>query len=362
MSKPKIDFIISKMSSGGAERVVANLANYFSIKGYKVRIITFNKGSHYTLNKEITLVELHKKFIIKSTTINGIYQLLKFYSNKLNRPDIISSHIGMLSYITLPVSKLYNIKIIISEHFNHKFQPTNFFKKILWNKLYKYSDALTILTKFDYEFFSHRNKKIIVMENPTSFEIIDQKQEDRRKVILAVGNLDRFEHKGFDNLLEIAKEVLPNHPKWKINIIGSGTNGKILLEKKITALKLEDKVKLLGFKDNIKEIMSSSEVFILTSRNEGLPMVLLEAISQGMACISYDCISGPSDIIENGKNGLLIEDQNMNSMINSLDKLLLDEQLRIKLRENGPLSINRFSIEKVGWKWEKLINEVLTIN
>ena len=357
MPKLKIDFIISKMSSGGAERVVANLANYFSEKKYIVRVITFNPGDHYQLNEDIHRIRLHKKRIIHSTIPNGFLSLLKFYRKKSNRPDVISSHIGMLGFITIPASLLYNIKIIVSEHFNHKHQPVGKLKKILWNNLYKYANALTILTKYDYDFFSSRNKNVVVMENPCSFDSIKTETE-RTNVILAVGNLNRYKHKGFDNLIEIASKILPNNPSWEIKIVGSGNEGNSVLQKLIEEYKLESQIKLLGFRDDVKELMANSKIFMLTSRNEGLPMVLLEAMSQGMACISYDCISGPSDIIVDNYNGLLIKDQDKSAMENGLSNLIENKELQTALMKNAPNTLNKFSIEIVGKKWENLIENI----
>ena len=104
--------------------------------------------------------------------------------------------------------------------------------------------------------------------------------------------------------------------------------------------------------------MQKSEIFILPSRFEGLPMVLLEALSQGLACVAYDCKTGPSDIIEHGKNGILVEDQNIQIMQQELKKLINNPTLRKELRINGVKSLDKFSIENIGKSWEGLFNEL----
>ena len=106
--------------------------------------------------------------------------------------------------------------------------------------------------------------------------------------------------------------------------------------------------------------MYESSIFILPSRFEGLPMVLLEAMSQGMACIAYNCKTGPSDIIENNINGLLIEDQNIPEMQDGLKKLLSNESLRLNLANEGIKSLNKYDIETITKQYESLFNEIVS--
>src|SRR5690606_4511628 len=123
---------------------------------------------------------------------------------------------------------------------------------------------------------SKRNKNVLVMPNPCSFEIIEKSklERPREKEILAVGNLDRYHHKGFDNLIVIAAKVLWENPEWKLRIVGGGENGLEVLKNKASRLKVEDKIIFSGFRKDIEEIMMKAEIFILSSRFEGLPMVL----------------------------------------------------------------------------------------
>ena len=356
MKKLKIDFVIGKMSSGGA---VANLANHFDGLNYEIRIITFLEGDHYELNRTIQRIRFHKKGIVKPAIIRGFFKLFQFYFKVGNRPDIISSHIGMMGYATIPVSRIYGIKVIVSEHFNHVHQPDAWPRRILWNILYRYANAVTILTNFDLDFFQSRNKKVVVMENPCSFRINRNPLKSREKVILAVGNLDRYDHKGFDNLIEIAANVLIHRKDWKLKFVGGGEVGHEVLRKLSKEHGISEKVIFTGFRRDVKALMSNAEIFVLSSRREGLPMVLLEALSQGMACISYDCVTGPAQILIHNENGLLIDDQNKLAMKKGLEELMNNDMLRTKFRKAGPKTLDKFSIEKVGEKWEKLMQEIL---
>ncbi len=192
----KIDFVIGRMKGGGAQRVISILANYFAEKGHEVRIITFIESDDYKLHPAVIRKRFHKKFIINYSTFRGFFSLLRLYFRKRNRPDVISSHIDLMGYATILPAKLYGIKLVVSEHFNHISKKTTLPKWILWHGLYRLPDAITVLTKFDLPFFKKINKGTLIMENPCSFTPIENLKTKRDKVILAVGNLNRYDHKG----------------------------------------------------------------------------------------------------------------------------------------------------------------------
>ncbi len=348
------------MSNGGAERVVSILANYLDSVGHEIRIITFHGKDDYILNESVKRVRLHKQPLLKSVVLNGFFSLFWFYRKKENRPDIISSHINILSYMTIPVAKLRGIKIIVSEHINHKVNPT-FAKRVLRKHIYPMADALTILTGYDLCYYSKYTKNVFVMPNPCSFEIQDNEESTihRKKHIVAIGDLNRIHHKGFDNLLHIVKEIIAIHPAWKFKILGGGEYGMKILKGMAKDMAIEKGVEFIGFTTDVKNILHESSIFILPSRFEGLPMSLLEAMSQGTPCIAYDCVSGPSDIIINEVNGLLIPDQNMEEMVSGLDRLISDPSLRAKFQKNAPASLSKFDIVNVGKKWEQLLSGIV---
>jgi len=348
------------MEAGGAQRVISILANYLVNKGYTVRIITFRGIDHYKLDKKIERVRLHRQPLFQSVIFNGFFNLMSFYRKKNNRPDIMSSHVDLLGLVTIPNSLLYNIKIVVSEHNNH-LAYNNLKQKFIWNYLYPKVDVVTILTKFDREHFLKRNKNTIVVPNPSPFQIAESTglNKNGKFEIVAIGSLDRYIHKGFDNLLIIAQKVFEKNSNWNLKIIGEGAAGLEFLKNKAEELKISNKVEFTGYRNDIKEILANTQIFILSSRFEGLPMVLLEAMSQGVACISYDCISGPSDIITHNHDGILVEDQNIDAMVSQLDELLNNDSLRQKLRKNAPKALDKFSIENVGRQWEAIFQNML---
>lgn len=356
----KIDFLINKMSGGGAERVVSILANHFAEQGYKIRVITFTGTDNYELHDTVERVQLHRHPLFHSVVFNGFFSLLFFYFKKKNRPDIMSSHIDLLGYLTIPISKLFRIKLIVSEHNNHLANPS-LGKRVLWNYLYPFVDSVTILTDFDATFFKEKNKNVWLMPNPCTFEkIIPQvRVSEPSKTILAIGDLNRYHHKGFDNLIEIAAKVLKIYPDSTFKIVGGGDTGLKFLTELALKYDILEKIVFTGFRTDIKKQLGDCDIFILPSRFEGLPMTLLEAMSQGTCCIAYDCISGPSDVITHDVNGILVEDQNVEMMVLGLTRLIENEDLRARFRYASPNAIDKFSIENVGSRWEKLFQSML---
>ncbi|WP_179006922.1 glycosyltransferase family 4 protein [Winogradskyella forsetii] len=362
----KIDFIISALSSGGAERVVALVANHLAKnKAHQISIITFydEMDTDYPLDPSINRIKLNPPRIITNYTLKNITGLIKYYKIKANRPDIIISYITLTNLLAITVAKLFSIKIIAQEHNSYlrfmegRKRISNFTKRYV----YRLANTVTVLTSFDIDFYKKNGVKTYVMPNPCSFSPIKDNSHVREKSILAVGNLTRYHHKGLDNLIELIAPVFKENPDWKLKIAGTG-DGDIGLNHLTQLAKdnnILDKVEFIGFITDISKVMHQSSIFILPSRFEGLPMVLLEAMSQGMACISYDCKTGPSDIIENNVNGLLIEDQNMTKMQEGLRELINSESLRNRLSENGINSLNKYSISSISERYENLITNIV---
>lgn len=355
--KYRIDFICHAISGGGAERVLVLLAEKLGEK-HDVRIITFNESNSYDLPSYIDHIKLHKGWI-PNHTLRRFVNLLSYYRKKKNRPDITIGFITRVNLVSILVSKIYHIKSIGCEHNNHLSDKTKI-SRFTRNNVYKFADLITILTKFDAPFFEKRGAKAKVVYNPATFSANYEPRKERKKNILVAGNLDKIYQKGWDNLLPIVGPLLKKHKDWKLLIAGQGEKGEELLKKQITELDVDsESVEFLGFTNRIGDIMYESEIFLMVSRYEGLPMVLIEAMSQGMACISYDCLTGPSEIITDSKNGILIEDQNSSIMQESLDNLMSNPTKRILLGQNAPASTEKFNMSSINQKWEEIFEEIL---
>ncbi|WP_159023879.1 glycosyltransferase family 4 protein [Formosa sp. L2A11] len=358
----RIHFIISRLKGGGAERVLTLLATAFSEKeNYDISIITLNSSEDfYPVPSSIERISMDYGKI-PNHTVKGIVNLSKFYSKKENRPDLIISFITLTNFITIIVAKLFGIKIIIEEHNSYlramqsRKQLTDFTRK----HLYKRADLLTVLTSFDVAYYETYNVNVRVMPNPCSFLPLTEEVKEREKTVLAIGNLDRYNHKGFDNLIDFIAPILKSNPEWTLKIAGTGDKGFDLLTALVKEHNIVDQVIFTGFVSNISELMQVSSIFILSSRFEGLPMVLLEAMSQGMAAIAYNCKTGPSDIITHNVNGLLIEDQNSKAMQTNLQLLMTNSDLRATLATNAIKSLEKYHIDTIIEQYENEFKKIL---
>lgn len=354
----KIDFVISVFDNGGAERVMAILANHFVSQGHHVNLISFNKGDAYEINPKINRVKLHSGKI-KNHKIRALLNLLNYYKLKSNRPDLLISFNTLNNLNSIIVAKLRGIKIIVSEHNNHLYSENP--KKLTYltkTFFYKFANHVTVLTNYDLDFYKKNNINVSVLPNPCTFAPNEENGHSREKTILAVGSLNRYLHKGFDNLIEIVEPILNKYPDWTLKIIGGGEKGKTFLESLIQKKGLTEQIILTGLQNNVGQYMKEGAIFVLPSRFEGLPMVLLEAMSQGMACIAYDCTTGPSDIIENEVNGVLIPDQNIIKMQEGLTRLIENNELRNTLGNEALKSLDRFSVETIANKWHDLFETI----
>ena len=348
----KIVFLISSLSSGGAERVLSTLANYFS-KNHNVYVLTFsNEEPFYKLDDNIQHIKLN--LLKESTNIieslkNSIYRLIILKKTlKEIDADINISFMTHTNIISTIASKLNVQKIIISERIAYNFYSSKiiyYLKKIV----YPFSNSLVTQTyadKINYLFL----KNVEVIYNPLN---IPELPIEKKNIILAVGRLDK--QKGFDKLIEAFSKI--NSIGWKLYIAGDGVEKKNLI-KQIEQLKL-DNVELIGKRKDIFEWYAKSSIFILSSQKEGFPNVLIEAMAFKCAVVSFDCPYGPSEIIKNEVNGILVENQNIEKLALQIQRLINDKDLREKLGNEAIRVREKYSIEKIANQWENLINKVI---
>jgi glycosyltransferase involved in cell wall biosynthesis len=358
----KLTFIIDSLISGGAERVMSIVANKFTECGYYTTIISkAQEPPFYKLNSNVKLVYLRTKVNYRNkATI--LFSRLKLYADiyyylKSTRPDVVVPFLTNTNGVTIIVCKLLGLNVIASEHNNYKLNLNTFPVWFIKRVIYPRASLLTVLTERDKkDYYGKFMNNVIVMPNPLSLEpVTDIDLIKRDKIILSVGELIRVDQKGFDLLLEVFAQISPVYPDWKLIIAGSGDPGYI--NQIINKLGLEEKVSLVGEVNDIQALMRMSSIFTMTSRWEGLPMVLLEAMSQGMACISFDCYTGPRELITNRWDGILIEDQNMEDFVTGLKELIDDKDLRINLGKKAIETSKQYLPGEIMHKWERIIED-----
>lgn len=361
----KICIVIDTLIQGGAHRVACLQANSLQLRGYEVTLLFFVKpvGSLFSINDKITQLHLLDCGLMEGSSIkNKIYRrvvILPLLLRKLKQlsPDVIISHIQGVNFYSIIAANLLNIKIIVSEHTTHILPKNNlkkFFASIERKYFYRLADHLTVLTQSELEFYlsEYSIKKAFHLPNPCPFEPLSRVDvsklfDNREKYILAVGDINRIEIKGWDTLIECFAEFDKKNPGWKLLFVGGSANNSGL--NKLTQMSeyynIKDKVVFAGPSDDVENFYRTAGMFVLSSRNEGFSMVIVEAMSQGCPVISFDCESGPGEIINNLEDGLIIENQNKHQMISAMLLLSNDIHLQKKLSLAGIVKAQKYSLD-----------------
>lgn len=160
--------------------------------------------------------------------------------------------------------------------------------------------------------------------------------------------------KGYDMLLEAFSSVAPRHPDWTLDIFGKGSSGASL-DQSIIDLGLVGRARINAPSDRLGERMRDASVFVLSSRFEGFPIVLLEALAAGLAVVSFDCPTGPGEILTDGENGLLVPPEDVAALAATLDRVMADEALRRRLAAAAPAAVLPYSVQRIGRRWDDLL-------
>ena len=371
----KITILALHLGYGGVENAVATLANLLCEK-YDVEILSVYRLYNDPVFKIDDKVKIRYISNIKPNKKEMIYYLKKKNFSMLFKGLGASLKTGYVKYVktAMELRKL-DTDVVISTRTVHNFLVSNFvkkgIKKIAWehnhhnnNKRYisalvnscKKMNYLVTVSKELKEFYEqYLGKKVYYIPNcldniPSKLSKLDSKN------LISVGRLSK--EKGFDDLLKLFKKISQKHTDWHLNIVGDGMEKNDLLDL-AKELKLGDKVTFHGYqdKDYINDLLFDSSIYVMTSRTESFGLVLIEAMSYGIPCVSYTSAQGANEIIDDGKNGYLIKDRNEDEMISKIDLLINDEKLRKKLGKEARVKSKLYSKENVLKSWNKLINK-----
>lgn len=222
-----------------------------------------------------------------------------------------------------------------------------------WNM--KRYDHIVLLTEEDRERNWKGWKNISVIPNPIT-SVCEEKSTCTVRTAIAVGRL--ADQKDFAALIRIWRRVTERHPDWRLEIWGTGEL-RMALQQQIKALDLENKVFLMGFTSEPLIKMSQASIYLLSSKCEGLPLVMIEAMSVGLPVVSYMCPTGPKDIIDDGKTGFLVPLGDEDTFVDRVCMLIEDERLRKDMGQAAQRGVEQYRIEKIIQRWMALFQELL---
>lgn len=353
----KICFFIADICGrGGTERVTSLVANGLVERNFMVDIVTCRGSgkSFFMLQKQVQVFSLHSDKILNPVLrmVHNFKCLWKIVKNR-DYNVVIAVDISLYLYL-FPLQLAKKCKCIAWEHFNYYISSTGY-TKIARHLAVKYADYVIVLGKHDLKSYRQhypKAKKLTYIYNPVAFEKSNPENIGRHRII-AVGRL--MEQKGFDLLIEAWKIIERNKPDddWVLDIYGEGELGEEL-QGKITKYRLK-RCHLKGYTEDIETEMRSSSLFVLSSRYEGFVLVLLEAQSKGLPCVSFNCKEGPAEVIDNGVNGFLAEDGNIKDLAQKMQMVMYNDKLRKSFSEKAQKDLGRFRVDLIINKWAGLL-------
>ncbi len=353
----KIVFIISDLEKGGAQKVLVNMANYLKRKN-KIIIVTLFKGNtgKFEISKEIKQININfvvnKNLILKVFSYLFLIFKLRGIINKED-PNRIISFLSTTNILTILSCIGINQKLIVSERNDIKIQKIGNIWRILRYFSYKLPSKVSANSQncIDSINFVKKNK-LFYLSNYV--EIVNSNIKlKKRKIILAVGRLNY--QKGFDILIEAF--TLSNLYKngWQLHIIGEG-ECKEILKKQSNTCSASKFIYIHGQKKNIDQYYKTSSIFVLPSRFEGMPNVLLEAISYRIPCIISSSVKSAFEFLKHKESCISFESLNIRDLSSSLSYISKHPVLKKKISENAFKALNKkFKKEEVYRNWEKVI-------
>ena len=355
-----IYFVINDISMlGGLARVTLNLYEQFITKysnKYSVKIISAAiSDPTFVAHKNVInlgLPPLHTKNKFQKVFwyVSFLFSLNKFF--RYNQADVVIGIATIINLCLLSCQFKKNYKLFVSEHgaYEQKRGFISFVRKIL----YKRADLVISLTDIDSKKFKQYLPHVVAIPNFTSFYKNNQYSLLNNKKLLCIGRFTK--EKGVSELVSFIAPFLKRNLDWQLTLIGEGPLENIVKEK-ISDFNLENNIFISKPVLEVEKEYLSNSIYILPSKTEGFPMVLLEAKSFGLPIVSFNCPTGPSEIVKDGEDGFLIPMGRNDLFLEKLQLLVNDQSLREKMGAKALINIKEFHPDKIMAKWIKILDE-----
>lgn len=370
----RLTIIVPSLSLGGAEGVAAMMANHWAQVGDSVTLVTLDSSETdtFSLSKE---VQRHALGVMQDS--QNLIQAVLNNRQRISRlrdvitesqPDAVISLTDRMNVLTLLAMRKSNLPVFISERSNPRHHPIGRLWSILRKRMYPRVTALVVQTQAVSDFFSPwmGSSQIEVIPNAvplprsSNIPIVTEQtllSKPQSNMILGMGRLSH--EKGFDLLIDAFSNLAGEFPEWKLRILGEGPL-RASLQASIDERRLQDQIELTGWVADPELVLDQGELFVLSSRYEGFPNALLQAMSRGLACISFDCESGPADIANAGLQVALVPAGNVSELTSVLRQFIENKSLR-KSAAISALDVTRhFSADNYFHRWDQLINQSLS--
>lgn len=379
ISDMKLVYIFSSFAAkGGTERIFCDKMNWLAeVAGYEIVFVTYEQGNHpfaYPLSKKIRHVDLNTRFFTTGTMpllkrIRFKFTMPRLFKHRLRKlldeiqPDVVVSTTYALFLFREILSQPY--RHVVESHVYYQLLLQNTFTHIPWLdrkisqhllKMLKRCEKVVVLTHKDAACWKDYDNIEVIHNVVTNYPEKITDVADRPKRIIAVGRLHA--QKGFDLLIQSWQLIAARHPDWQLVVYGHGGDLQ-KLQQQLEKAGLTSSMTFAGTTDNIYKEYQNSAFYVMSSRYEGWGLVLVEAMSCGLPCVSFDCPYGPSDIIRDGEDGFLVENGNIQQLAEKMELLINNKELREWLGVRARLNAARFTSDNIMPQWTKLFETIV---
>ena len=362
----RITLITFSRGGGGAERVISNMANYWAAHDWEVTLLTYGDGSAadvYDVHPAVACWPLG----IKARSANSIEAIARNLKRlvvirraiKSTDPDAVISFLDRINVRTILSCLGMGLPVIVSE----RVDPEQHSIGLVWNFLrglsYRYAARLITQTEDALNYFPLAMRQNgCVIPNPLSIpdNVRLDKDHNRQKVAIGMGRLAH--QKGFDLLLRAFAIVARKFRDWSLVIWGDG-DLRSNLESLRDQLGLKERVTFSGWTNDPFVEMLRAGLFVLSSRYEGFPNVLCEAMACGLPVVSFDCPSGPNQIIRDGVDGILVPPDDVHALAAAMERLMEDQSVRASLGSHAADVVRRFGVDRVMSMWDAVVCDAI---
>ena len=358
----RIVLAISSLGAGGAERVMTLLAGALAARDHEVWLVTLTRSGDDFFSVDTRVRRLGLGLTGDSPNmLRGLWANLRRL-RALRRivstvePHAVLSFMTSMNVLMILACIRLRVRVVVSERVDPAAHMENRIWTDLRSLLYQSAHAVVVQTENIADWFRKRlgrRARIVVIPNPVvPASGVEVGARESERFILSAGRLAH--QKGFDLLIRAFAAAAPRTRQLQLVIAGEGPQGRYLRDL-AAELGVGPRVSFPGQVRDLRALMEVAMAFILPSRYEGFPNVLLEALAAGVPCVAADCPGGTREILANGAYGLLVPPQDLLALTEAIDRITADSELRARYAQAGAAAIERYRLDRVVVLWERLL-------